>query len=427
MVYACVCVDGTPVQNTTHVMVVTHCTAAEEPMCRLVEHALSFLVECVQRNSGDAGNADIRNAFFRILHSMPLVCKSTLGVAKDHEAFEPLLFYERVRLGISSTHYFLDGIPASLALFDGPTTVSFTAADIGRLRLRDVIADRVDAVSKLENLSDGSKFKRKLNELHLEGMSRGVPMPVRCLVARTRALFQGIRNTHRPSLFKRCDNVNCRRLCYVGEPAESWANGVIHRGDEVDEGSDSSEYWLGTTGAGVRTVPDTRRFCSVACSREHAEHLAQMMPDAGLQMDADDVAKKAGRARVREAFDLALKRNTSAARALRTMRSKSRTNLAVSRDELAHHCQRRITMLNVDLGVLLAAATIAESASLSRGKLLPGMSIYWRDDPFYYAKVLKAVREIYDKTGRRPTSVVSCTTTTPKFLQRVKINAFKMF
>ena len=123
---------------------------------------------------------------------------------------------------------------------------------------------------------------------------------------------------------------------------------------------------------------------------------------------------------------MALKRNEAAARALRTMRTKKRTNLAVSEFEIECHRQKRITALNVDLGLLYAASILSESGNMSNGKILPGQCVYWRDDAMYYSKALQSVIRIYNKLKRKE-GIVSSTLTMPKFLEQISAHAYKMF
>ena len=113
-------------------------------------------------------------------------------------------------------------------------------------------------------------------------------------------------------------------------------------------------------------------------------------------------------------------------RALRTMRSSTRTDLAVDAREVERHRQKHITALNVDLGVLYAASVIAESSNLCAGKNLPGSQLYWRDEPWVYARPLAAAAKAYAKM-RRKEGIVSSMVTMPKFLEYLHANAHRMF
>lgn len=41
-----------------------------------------------------------------------------------------MLFYERVRLGVSSPYFFLDGVPSGVHLFVGPTSLNLPNNEI---------------------------------------------------------------------------------------------------------------------------------------------------------------------------------------------------------------------------------------------------------------------------------------------------------
>jgi hypothetical protein len=406
----------------------------EGALSRVVEFACNCASDLIWE--GEVGKSrdeiNVRAAFFSILHNLPITCRGLFHDARQHPAFEYILFYERVRLGIASPYYFMDGVPAGVQLFVGPTSLNLPNADITKLKLRDVVADRLQIVAKMEQMGRDEPRKVHLTTTHLAGLSEHVPGPARFLVARTRAILRGLRATKRPEHFVQCANCNCNRLFYAGGSGESWASADVTQvipGDPEETGS-SDEYWQKVAEPASTTeidsTPDTRRFCSQVCSQQHAHHLKIMMPDAGLYLDADDSARKTGRARVAESFKLALKRNEVAARSLRTMRTKSMPNLAISAEELEVHREVRIRALNVDLGLLYAASLVAESSSLSNGKILPGQRMYWRDDACYYSKPVSAISKIYSKTKRKE-GIISSMLTVPRFLEMVQVRAHKYF
>jgi len=405
--------------------------SVEDALGQSVEYAMLRLSDMIQVGERDVETALmlLRRHFFTLMHYLPVTCRGLYSRATQHAGFEYMLFYERVRLGACSPYFFLDGVPSGVHLFVGPTSLNLPNNEIERLKLRDVVADRLQVVGKMEEMHHDSERKIELTAIHTAGLGVDVPGPARFLVARSRAIFQGLRATKRNELFTHCDNCNCSRFFYKGDPVESWSNAAVTQvslgGDEEHE-PDSSDYWDTVAGSPLFTTPDTRRFCSRACASQHAHHLKVMMPDHGLNLDADDIAKRSGRARVSESFKLALKRNEVAARAMRTMRTKSMRNLAVSKEELELHREKRITALNVDIGLLYAASIIAESSNLSNGRILPGERMYWRDDPTFYAKPLGAINKIYTSM-RRKEGIVSSLVTMPRFLENIQVKAYRMF
>lgn len=406
----------------------------EESLSRIIEFACNCASDLMCE--GEVGQPSeimrARVSFFSILHSLPVTCRVFFDEAKRHPAFEYILFFERVRLGVASPYYFMDGVPYGVQLLVGPNTLSLPHQDIAKLKLRDVVADRLQTVAKMECMQRNDPRKLYLMATHTAGLNAQVPGPARFLVARTRAILCGLRATKRPEHFAQCSNCNCNRLFYAGGSSESWASAYVTQvipGDPDETGS-SEDYWRKLaqpdSAPEIASTPDTRRFCSQACSQQHAHHLAIMMPDCGLHLEADDSARKTGRARVAESFKLALKRNEVAARSLRTMRTKSMPNLSVSLEELEAHREARIRALNVDLGLLYAASLVAESSSLSNGKILPGQCMYWRDDVCYYSKSLSAVSKLYTKTKRKE-GIISSLLTIPRFLELIQVRAHKYF
>lgn len=444
-------------------------TSPEEPLQRVIEYVIQHLGDAIEAGecSLTPRSLALRNAFVRILNSLPIANKVLLSAATSYAAYEYTLFYERVRLGMSRL-YFLDGVPLSVQLFAGPTSISLPDSDVQKLKLRDLLADRLRIVCKLEGMNATNPRKRELVAQHTAGLSNQVPGPARVLVARCRAMFQSARRLRPERCFAQCANCNCGRLFYVGESAEYWAlvgnppnpprrttaptagaGAGADDGDDDDGGGggsgtednddatdgDTKNYWALAEAECIKDNnqpdqddPDPRRFCSDACAAQHAAHLLEIMPETEQKLDIDDfdARRPGGRSRVPEAFKLALQRNQIAARELRLVRQVSRPNQAVSRLEVEAKLSRRVTALNVDIGVLYASALIAESVNLSRGKTLPGSFEGWRCDPVYYSRVLANVCKIYRKY-RRTHGVISQLLTMPLFLQKLKEKVAYLF
>lgn len=442
--------------------------SSEMPLCTAIEHALQQLCEMIEEGKGAVYRvgAEQRLCFVRIVNTLPVCSRALWDEARKHEGFEPLLYYERVRAGFVSQHYFLDGLPARVQLFAGPTSVGLPEDQVRKIKLRDVLADRARSVSKLEGMTAGSPRRAELiRSHHPSDLGDGVPGapdrrattplprpspaharvhhflllvcartgPVRVFIARCRAVVRAVRRVKRAQLFVQCHNCNCNRLFYTGEAVEAWVAAVQGemacdpaRDSDVEEEHSSARYWSIAGGKLPSAVPPSRRFCSEMCKREHCAHLASMMPDAGICLDADDSAKRSGRARVGEAFCMALKRNENAARALRLAKSRPRQHLAVSQREAEEYRTQLITALNVDLGLLYASKLVAESATLSKGKVLPGSVMYWRDDPSYYAKPLAEMTKMYARAARKE-GIVSSMLTTPRFLEVVAARVNRIF
>lgn len=399
----------------------------QQPLCRVLENAIFEMCAGVERGAENTDSQKEDRARMLLLCAvLPLTCRELRDEASQHEALLPTLFYERVRHGWSTKNYFLDGLPSSVTLFAGDTSIVLPDEQLRKMRLKSIVLDKRTTIMKIENATPARRAELT-RDYSPADLHRSVPGCVRVFIARCRSICKGVRRVRNESVFSHCSNVNCARLFYVGEESECWTNADSVRDvSDSEEESSSSEYWsCAACDPGVH-VPSVRRFCCSACEREFGAHLARVMPGIGIEFDADNNAVKVGRARVAEALKLSLKRNEKMSRQLRLLRSAKRARLAVSDAELAVLVERHVAALNVDLGVLYAASIVAESSVLANKKLLPGSQIYWRDNPACYSKAIRAVREIYFKHRRRE-GIVSCLLVLPRFLQLVADSAAKVF
>ena len=407
---------------------------ASRALSHCLEYALTRLADMIEtgKYGVDQSILMLRASFFTLVNNLPITCKDLLQEAAQNVAFEYILYYERIRLGRMSPHYFLEGLPNKVHLFVGHTTVSLSGKqkiDAERAKVRDVFSDRRATVDMMESMPPDSERKIELTTKHTANLPLAIPGPVRFLVARSRAVMKTLRQAKRTDLFANCANCQCSRLFYKGEPSENWPGAEMRSINTQEDRNDinSELYWKSACDWVRDPVSSNRKFCSSVCASQHAYHLQMMMPDAGIHLDADDAAKSVERKRVGESFSLALKRNGTVARALRTARSRHRSmRMTVSEAELETHREKRIMALNVDLGLLYAASVIADSANLCTRRILPGQCIYWRDNPMLYAKPLKTIKKIYNNTKRKE-GIVSSLLTMPRFLENIRVKAHVMF
>ena len=394
----------------------------EQAFCLLLEHTLAALCDLIEEGE-KTEEEPFRTAAVQIIHSLPVTNSEFYRTAQQHEHFEPLLFYERVRLGIASFDYFLDGCPFGIQLFCGATGMPDDSTPLPiKFKFRDAIADRLQTIGKLEVLRRDSPKKRDLIARCRYGFSESIPGPVCVFVARCREVAIFSRRVKRQSCFVQCANQQCNRLFFCGATQEYW-KAVSEMETEFEETSSSIDYWNSAGGELTEKEPDFKRFCSRECARQHSQQVVSILPN-GVYWDADDSAKKVGRARVSEAFKLALKRNEVASRKLRSIRSLFKK--AVSNEEILERRERYVSQLNVDLGILYASFVISESKALSKNKLLPGAEMNWRNYPLYYAKAMASVKKIYSKM-RRPEGIISNMLTMPRYMEVLQSKAHKLF
>lgn len=374
-----------------------------------------------------ASKKNIRNLLATMLNKLPVSCKHLRGVAAGDGRYGAILFYERTRLGASNSGHFLEGLCAGLSMFTGPTQVVLQDDDLRKLKLRDVIADRVRTVANLEALRNNEqRLLALVNDYTLYDIASGIPGRVHVFLARMRAICQGLRRVKPPEQTKQCHNCECSRLFYCGarseiSGAEATAEDLFGESKPQTEG----DYWSLVAG-GREELDHQNEFCTWTCYRQWKNQLHQALPDSNESfLVADYQTRKTGRSRVGEALRLISKRNEQAGRHLRILEKERKVFPAVEPAELRDHRERRIRALNVDLGLVYAASLLAESKSLSNGKVLAGSTEGWRSRAMFYAKQIKEIGKLYEKYHVGG-NVISNLHVTEPFLNKIKTKAARL-
>ena len=371
-----------------------------------------------------------------MLNKVPNTCTAMRDRMRNDSRYTAVMFYERTRLGAAASGHFLEGLATGLPLFTGATAVVLKDEDIKKLRLRDVVADRIKTVSSLELLKNDSERLQKLVEDYtLSDLPPGLPGRIHVFISRMRAICQGLQRVKPETSFKQCKNCECNRKFYMGTPTELGPELKLYGKPNLSCGSNANgnhghsstdAYWDLAAGE-PELRHEQREFCTWSCCMQWRWQLGQAMPTmTACVMIADYQCVKIGRARVPEALRACGKRNEVASRHFRSIQKDRRVFSAVSSRDLRLQRERRIRMLNVDLGILYASSILAESKALSSNKVLPGASEGWRSRPVFYAKAVKSVMGIYNK-HHVGGNVVSNLLVNEPFLVKLKEKASKVF
>jgi len=431
---------------------------AEAVVAILMQYAVPRLCEMVDAACTlSEGERAVRKGLVRLLDRLVMTCRSARDEARLHEAYRPVLFYERMRLDYAR-HFFLDGVPTGLALFAAPTSITLSDEDVARLRVADVLHDRSVTVHKLEGMSPTNPRKMALIAAHGGNMSAVVPGSARVLVARVRAVHAALMRSRPPGLFVQCCNANCNRLFYTGDSTESpnlrcafgTARGQSPAGPIPPSGPSGGDYWQQIdemTGSAWRPATNAPRvrFCSQACACQHAAHVAWLVSVPTKAYDAEPThagcqrctSSGAPLARVEHALSAALRRNERLARVLRTPRTRRDMALSPQAAARAHACVA--ARLNVDVAILHASARMTQWPMWAERRRLPGCYLHWRSDPSVFAKVMRGVASLYVRS-RRPAqqhpqqhpqpqqhhAIVTQTLTVPSFVSEASRQAARL-
>lgn len=103
------------------------------------------------------------------------------------------------------------------------------------------------------------------------------------------------------------------------------------------------------------------------------------------------------------------------------------TNNVVDEDLASRIHSNIVDMLNVDLGMLCAAAYIAESPSASIARVLPGTYDDWRSETRKWTRPLEIVKGLYLQHFKNRHILVYDETRLPPWLSKVREKATLMF
>lgn len=415
--------------------------------CKDVELVLRALDELMQHavqrlcNHIDAGETGLRGPSAKadglraernwnaaMLNKLPVTCARLRSTARGDTRYAAVMFYDRTRLGAAGSGHFLEGLPPGLPLFSGNTAFHLANGDLNKLKLRDVVADRIKTVASLEVLPNkGDRLKSLVQEYTLSDVPAGLPGRVHVFIARMRAICQGLQRVKPQIHFAQCKNCECNRLFYRGASTEGPS--MASAGSSASSAPTSpggTSYW-DLAGNGPVIGEAQNEFCTWSCYTQWQWQLEQALPNGTeAAMVADYQCRKTGRSRVPEALRLVGKRNERAGRHQRTIEKEQRRFPALGTAELKKQRTRRVRLLNVDLGLLYAASLMAESRGLSSNKVLAGASEGWRSRPQFYAKAVKEVGRLYDKHHRGGNVIANMLVHEP-FLTKLKERSSRIF
>ena len=96
-------------------------------------------------------------------------------------------------MGAAKSGHFLEALPPGLPLFSGHTEVELKDEDLRKLKLRDVVADRIRTVVNLENLENkNERLQGLIRDYTLPDVAPNLPGRVHVFISRMRAICQGL-------------------------------------------------------------------------------------------------------------------------------------------------------------------------------------------------------------------------------------------
>lgn len=362
-----------------------------------------------------------------------------------------LFFYDSLIERPLKERRFLDGV-FGVELFTGSYGAGPKCiARFNNLSATDVVKDRLKSARKLSTL-EHSDVQKRCGHYIAEDLPLGVGMRVAALVGRCRLITQCASQLGSKTKNIMCQSCNCKRMMLDMDGAsvrptmhELFGTETEHTGhlDDYDntDYTDNADSWTyPSTSYWRRIVPGTVanlprfRFCSLSCVHHYQHELSLIVPFNVYSFESHELQSsirgKVGLPRVVAVARAAMKRNASAVRTLRQSKHTIRKLPATTLDgKVIDSIHRNVKdILNIDLGLLQAAASIAESPLIANGRVLPGTIPDWRMDHLKWGRAIEMIKSIYASSkGATSASEAVDERDVPSWLRKVRDYSLRIF
>lgn len=284
------------------------------------------------------------------------------------------------------------------------------------------------------------------------GTELNVPPRVSMFVARARWLAQAAAR-NKPQHIHQCGICGCAFLkdkrssrgpTRTAQPVvpnvfglgSALAQHIAERAESSDEEEEAPPtprsatdvYWRLASCSTLSELPPVE-LCSAQCARNYDAFLARAFPVDSAEAELYEFTHKVGLPRVAGALRAAFKRNINFDKKLRTAGRlfKGASGLPVDEATILRVHRDITDMLNVDTGLLMAAAAIAESPATAIGRRLAATGDCWRSEGRGFGPELERVKAIYRRHKRALEPLVTNQLRPPDWLRRVKEGATDVF
>jgi hypothetical protein len=309
----------------------------------------------------------------------------------------------------------------------------------GMLSFNDLIDDRLRTVKELTKKKVLVKKLQAVSRWKPSDLPAGVGLRVASFVGRSRFVWQKV-VAAKPAMRAQCDRCGCGRVCLLtrAPPPSAPIPPRVHEGDpdsssnETDgEDDGNQQLFCNILLPKVQSKVPNLVFCTTECEHQYTEELHRSVPFRANDLDECFSGRvgRTGLARVSAEAHACWLRNQQQARALREARRSWRAReLRTVGPQLleALHADAR-DLLNLDLALVAAAASVAESPSLARGRKLVGTAPEWRADPKQWRAAINRVRVIYRAYFEERDGVAVDERNPPKWLRSVLAQAADIF
>lgn len=406
----------------------------------------NFLIDSIDAFS-TVNTRKMASTMAAVLLQLELVSKGIRHTIRQNVRLEFYRFFFHTSSKSNVPMRFLDAT-FGVSLFDGSFGLGPREPDrFNVVSPNEVVKDRVKTGARLMDLDVEQVVKRSAN-YQPNDLPSGVGPRVAAFVGRARFLTQ-FRASRRPEWVATCSLATCSCRLLTQDPNATQSNPAMNGlapptaesssdeddddglFDNYDEHEPPKPYWVNLSPRPI-TVLRSGCFCSMACHLAHESELAAAVPirvaDAETHESVGSVVGKTGLGRTLASTRAAYKRNDSSARALReAMRNFKKKATKTIRLETVERMHTDIVdVLNIDLGLLVAASELAASPTNCYNRDIPGTYEHWRNDAKKWRHAIELVKSIYIRY-QKDTVIVRDERFPPAWLRKVKEKAAELF
>ena len=318
------------------------------------------------------------------------VCKECKRHVDDHVALKYYLFfvYSFVSSFPSSTPTrFGDGLFGITLLSGSYGNGPVHHESLDNMPTRDIVADRAHQAKTLSLKSCTiHQLEQKCAKYIPRDLPTSVGMRVATLVGRSRFVAQRL-HLVRPNVFGQCGVCGCATVAGATFFASTSQQAAVQNDSDSEDGDEAEQtitrpgYWR-LCNPGTPHVLNLPSACSLTCEIAAKDEIEEAFPINFEKLEYEEdcaLSGKIGLARTLSLCTHVFKRNRNVARLLRSTSRKSKNNHLLSRSTFEQIRFDIIKTLNIDTAVVMAAASIAASKTLSRMRTLPG-GVLWRSN-----------------------------------------------
>ena len=348
------------------------------PLDPFFDHIVNLLRDSITNQASEG-----RGALTRAVRVLPLLCREARDLSRTNPLIDYLLAYCAYIFQTGPRLRYCDGLPQSISPHHQSRTEALQVQRVDILGIKDLLDARQVYAKDIDTLFP--EFNVPANNMPVN-LPPQVVLFVLCIQADHAKM---VMNNQYPRFFMPCQRNGCNR------PA-------LRKRVECPKATLTNEqkYWQtchsgSATGVNQR-LPENMHFCCETCFRATQNEYYQkfgMLADIGSYLPIP--LRHASGTSPSRLYRAALARNASLYRQLRVKLNVQTVHYPLTPEGLSVMYNSLIDVVNIDLGILYAAAVVFELPLRLRPNATLPSTVDWRETPWMYTNAIQKVRAIY--------------------------------